>query len=321
MFLPLGDDVDTRTLPMVGIALVGINLLVFCAMVGMAVDYAPPRRPKAAKTSKVSKHHGGLVAAIEGFDRAPQTRGVIFRYGLVPQDLQKIRFTGVVTHMFVHGGLIHLLGNMIVLWAFVSTLEHTLGAWRFLVFYLLWGIVAGLAHAAMHWGSDVPLVGASGAIAGVIGAYWVVSGARTRIRTLVWIIPPRTCMIPAGVFVAIWIFSQLIGITESPSGAGGVAWYAHLGGFAVGVGTMFLMRGRTARRLVDSRHGTVEFEEPAVPLDQDIAADDSAMTAVCPYCQTEVSAETCLASGLARCPNASCGRLVLLERPPAVSRR
>ena len=119
----------------------------------------------------------------------------MFRYGLASKDLQNNRYLGVVTHMFVHGGLMHLLGNMIVLWAFVSTLEHTLGAWIFLIFYLLWGTVAGLAQAAMHWGSDVPLVGASGAIAGVIGAYWVAFGARTRIRTLVWIIRPRVVLI------------------------------------------------------------------------------------------------------------------------------
>ena len=144
MFLPLGDDADTRTLPMAGIALVGINVLVFCAMVGMAIDYAPPKRPKASKSAKAAKPHGGVVAAIQGFDRAPQTRDVIVRYGLVSKDLENDRFVGAVTYMFIHGGLMHLLGNMIVLWAFVSTLEHTFGAWKFLGFYLLWGILAGL---------------------------------------------------------------------------------------------------------------------------------------------------------------------------------
>lgn len=333
MFLPLGDDIDTRTLPVVGITLVGINVLVFCVMVGMAVDYVPPARPKAPKAAKAlrasksvkaqkaSKPHGGFVAAIDGFDRAPQTRPVIFGYGLTPKDLQNDRFLGAVTHMFIHGGLIHLLGNMIVLWAFVSTLEHTLGAWRFLIFYLLWGIVAGLAHATMHWGSQVPLVGASGAIAGVIGAYWVAFGAKTRIRTLIWPLPPRSCMIPAGVFVAIWLISQLKGLTDSAEGAAGIAWYAHLGGFAIGVCTMLLMRGRTARRLVQYRDGTAMFEESAVASDQEVEVDDSAPTAVCPYCYTEVSGETGLASNLARCPNASCGRLVLLEQSLAVSSR
>jgi len=336
MFLPLGDDVDTRTLPFVGLALVGINVLVFCAMVGMAVDYAPPKSktalrasktpkarkaPKASKVENASKPHGGFVAAIEGFDRAPQTREVIVRYGLAPKDLDDSRFLGTFTHMFIHGGLVHLLGNMMVLWAFVVTLEHTLGAWRFLVCYLLWGIVAGLTHAAMHWGSNVPLVGASGAIAGVIGAYWVAYGARTRIRTLVCLFPPRTWMIPSGVFVAIWLFSQLVGITDSSGDGGGVAWYAHLGGFAAGAGTMLLMRGRTARRLVQFRDGSAEFKEVVAPSDQDTTADDSPLTARCPYCHTEVSVETSLASNLSRCPNTSCGRLVLLEPPLAVSAR
>ncbi|MES1213446.1 MAG: rhomboid family intramembrane serine protease [Singulisphaera sp.] len=313
MFLPLGDDVDTRTLPVVGIALVGINVLVFCAMVGAAIDYSPPR-----KRAKGSKPHGGVVAAIEGFDRAPQSRAVLFRYGLAPQDLQKNHFQGLVTYMFVHGDFMHLLGNMIVLWAFVSTLEHAMGAGIFLVCYLLWGILAGLAHAAMHWGSGVPLVGASGAIAGVIGAYWVAAGARTRIRTLIWIIRPRIYMIPAGAFVAFWIFCQIDGVTQSSAGASGIAWYAHLGGFVAGVGTMLLMRGHTARRLVLSRHGTTEFVERPKNTGRRSAADEEPTTAVCPYCHTEVTAETCLAPNLARCPNASCGRLVLLDHPLAV---
>jgi len=312
MFLPLGDDVDTHTLPTAGIVLIGINVLVFFAMVGMAIDYTPARKARGAKP------HGGIVAAVEGFERAPQTRAVIFQYGLAPKDLQTNRFQGALTYMFVHGGLIHLLGNMIVLWAFVSTLEHALGAGMLVAFYLLWGILAGVAHAAMHRGSEVPLVGASGAIAGVIGAYWVVAGARTRIRTLVWIIRPRIYMIPAGAFVAFWIFCQIKGITESQGGAAGVAWYCHLGGFAAGACTMVLMRGRTARQLILSRDGTTVFKEPAKRRDRDIP-DGSATTAECPYCHTEVSAETCLAPNLARCPNASCGRLVLLERPLAAS--
>src|SRR5262249_12547115 len=156
-------------------------VLVFCVMVGMAIDWKPPvRRMRAsrARPAKVAKApkvepHGGVVAAIAGFEHAPQTREVIFRYGLVAKDLENARVIGAVTHMFIHGSLMHLLGNMIVLWAFVSTLEHTLGAWRFLGCYLLWGLVAGLSEAVMHWGTDIPLVGASGAIAGVIGAYWV----------------------------------------------------------------------------------------------------------------------------------------------------
>ncbi|HVU88308.1 MAG TPA: rhomboid family intramembrane serine protease [Pirellulales bacterium] len=317
MFVPLGDDVDTHTLPMAGMALVGANVLIFFAMVGMAIDYSPPiKRARGA-----AKPHGGLIAATIGFDQAPQTREVIFHYGLTPKDLQKDRFEGLGTYMFVHGGFMHLLGNMIVLWAFVSTLEHALGTWTFLTFYLLWGVLAGLAHAAVHWGSEVPLVGASGAIAGVIGAYWVLAGARTRIRTLVWIIRPHVFMIPAGLFVAFWIYTQIDGVTRSPHSAVGTAWYCHLGGFGAGVVTMLLLRGRTARRLINTRFGTTEFQEPAVRRDPSIAADAAAGTAACPYCGTEVTAETCLAPNLARCPNASCGRLVLLERPLAASSR
>jgi membrane associated rhomboid family serine protease len=315
MFLPLGDDVDTRTLPMAGMAIVGINVLIFFAMVGMAIDYRPPRMARGA-----SKPHGGLIAATIGFDQAPQTRDVIFRYGLAPKDLQKGRYEGAATHMFLHVGFMHLLGNMIVLWAFVSTLEHALGTWTFVTFYSLWGLVAGLTHAAMHWGSEVPLVGASGAIAGVIGAYWVAFGARTRIRTLIWIIRPRVYMIPATAFVAFWIYTQIDGVTSSGSRANGVAWYCHLGGFAAGAVTMVFMRGRTARRLINTRHGTSEFVDSVAPRDP-YTSPDSEMKGVCPYCHTEVSAETSLASNLARCPNEACGRLVLLEPQLAAGRR
>src|SRR5262245_12798563 len=140
MFLPLGDDVDTRTLPMVGIALIAINVLVFCLMVRMAADHAPTKAARAQNSA------AGWIAAIEGFESTPPTRDVIFHYGLTSKDLQNNRFVGAVSHMFIHAGLMHLLGNMIVLWAFVGTLEHAMGTWRFLSFYLLWGILAGLAE-------------------------------------------------------------------------------------------------------------------------------------------------------------------------------
>ena len=309
MFVPLGDDVDTRTLPMVGLVLIGINLLVFVLMIRALVDEMAPSTVVPASYS-----------AIESFRRAFHPRDVVLNYGLTAKDLQNKRFVGAVTYMFIHGGLMHLLGNMIVLWAFVGTLEHAMGAWKFLGFYLLWGILAGLAEAAMHWGSNIPLVGASGAIAGMIGAYWVAFGASTRIRTLVWIIRPRVYMIPAGVFVAIWIGFQLKGILESSPEGGGVAWFCHLGGFLAGAGTMLILRHRNAREMVQNRQGDVVFLDRPGKADQH-DADDYIMLATCPYSHTEVTDETSIAPNLARCPNTACGRMVLLERHVLVESR
>jgi membrane associated rhomboid family serine protease len=143
----------------------------------------------------------------------------------------------LLTYMFLHGNILHLLGNMAFLWVFGDNVEDAMGHVRFLLFYLLCGIFAGLAHAFMRPDSDVPMIGASGAVAGVIAAYLML---HPNVR--VWIlalfrIPLR---VSAGFALAVWIGLQIISVIYDQGG--GTAWWAHIGGLIAGAVLILFMR-------------------------------------------------------------------------------
>ncbi len=163
----------------------------------------------------------------------------IQHYAMVPDHL---RLTSLVTSMFLHGGWWHLIGNMWFLWVFGSHIEDVMGAPRFLLFYLTCGVVSAVVQLAMSLGSPVPTLGASGAIAGVMGAFLVLY-PRVRVTTLIFIIFfVTTVEIPAAFMLIYWFLIQLVsGLFSSGSfsDSGGVAWFAHVGGFLAG---LFLIR-------------------------------------------------------------------------------
>jgi membrane associated rhomboid family serine protease len=172
-------------------------------------------------------------------------------WALVPAHFSLIT---MVTSMFLHGGLMHVGGNMLFLWIFGDNVEDRMGHGRFLVFYLLCGAAAAIAQTVMEPGSFVPMVGASGAIAGVMGAYFV-SYPRSRIVTL---IPPfifTTFEVPAIVFLGIWFLTQFLSgvgslsIAAAEHSAGGVAFWAHVAGFATGVVGIFVFRQPERQRV------------------------------------------------------------------------
>ncbi len=139
--------------------------------------------------------------------------------------------------LFMHGGVLHIAVNMLFLWVFGDNVEDVLGRARYLIFYLLCGIISMAAHCLMSGFSDVPLVGASGAIAGVLGGYWVLfRGARVRALIPLFIIW-TVAEVPAAFFLGLWFFLQLlsgVGSLGAAQGAG-VAFWAHIGGFIAGV--------------------------------------------------------------------------------------
>ncbi len=169
----------------------------------------------------------------------------IITYGLVPARYTvpeiAVLFTpaqqiiALFSFMFLHGGLLHLVGNMWSLYIFGDNVEDRLGPIRYLLFYLCCGWVSGLAHLVTNWHSQVPTIGASGAIAGVMGAYLILY-PRSRILTLIPIfIIPYFIEIPAFFFLGAWFFLQFLS-AMSPSGEmGGIAWWAHIGGFVFGM--------------------------------------------------------------------------------------
>lgn len=161
-------------------------------------------------------------------------------------------FLPFLSSMFLHGGFWHILGNMWFLWVFGDNIEDRMGHGRFLVFYLLSGLVAGLAHTFMNLDSAVPAIGASGAVSGVMGAYLVLFPT-SRVVTLVtlgWFL--TTINLPAYAIILYWFVVQLVmggAAAVGPRAGGGVAWWAHIGGFLAGMALVFLFRRQQRRRV------------------------------------------------------------------------
>ena len=202
MFFPYKDDNPRILFPFVTYTIIGINSLVFI---------------------------------YQYFILPPDLLGpIISTYALTPADPSV--FT-VFTSMFMHGGLMHIIFNMWFLWIFGDNIESVLGHKRYVLFYLLCGVGAALAQIQINTGSQIPMVGASGAIAGVLGAY-LIRFPRATVHVLVILIIFITFIrVPAMVVIGIWFLSNLtaglgtLGIEET----GGTAWFAHLGGFVSGV--------------------------------------------------------------------------------------
>jgi len=160
----------------------------------------------------------------------------IMHYGLVPA---RFHFSAVLTSMFLHGGWMHIIGNMWFLWIFGDNVEDAFGHFKYLVFYFLCGIAAAMTQVAFNAGSRLPMVGASGAIAGVMGAY-LIKFPRSRIVTLVFIfIFFTTIEVPASLMLAYWFIIQFFSgvgtIGYSHVSQGGTAFFAHIGGFISGM--------------------------------------------------------------------------------------
>ncbi len=168
----------------------------------------------------------------------------IFTYGLVPARYSIPSITSYFTFgqqifpfisfMFLHGGFFHLIGNMWSLYIFGDNVEDRLGPLRYLIFYLLCGLASGISHLAINWHSQIPTIGASGAIAGVMGAYMILY-PKSRILTLIPIFFFfQFVEIPAVFFLGIWFIFQFLS-AASTAGQGGIAWWAHIGGFVFGI--------------------------------------------------------------------------------------
>ncbi len=171
----------------------------------------------------------------------------VLRYALIPD---RIHLSALVTSMFLHGGWMHIIGNMLFLWVFGRNLEDILGSVKFFVFYLFCGIAAGLTHILLNSHSPIPTIGASGAIAGVMGAY-LVKFPGARIVTLIFVVFFATTVeLPAAFVLLYWfviqIFSGVGSITVTSYAGGGTAWFAHIGGFLVGM--LLIRRFKTRRR-------------------------------------------------------------------------
>jgi membrane associated rhomboid family serine protease len=178
---------------------------------------------------------------------APQLQILATEYGLVPAEFGPV---SLVTSMFLHAGWMHVLGNMLYLWIFGDNVEDRLGHGRFLLFYLGCGAAAGIGQTIVNPTSLVPMIGASGAVAGVMGAYFLLF-PRSRVLTFVWLIVYFDVLeIPAVFFLGFWFFLQLLsGVGSSGAVGGGTAFWAHAAGFGAGAALVLLLRRPERQRI------------------------------------------------------------------------
>lgn len=209
--IPLRDTVQSRNYPVVNMSIIGANVLVY------------------------------LIELAQG----PHLQAFFVTYGLVPARYSVPQISAYFStwqqllpffsFMFVHAGFWHLLGNMWFLYIFGDNVEDHLGPLRYLSFYIVCGLVSGLFHVAVNWHSRIPTIGASGAIAGIMGAYFILY-PRAKILTLIPIfIIPLFFRIPAFFFLGFWFLIQALSAGGSAAQGGGIAWWAHIGGFLFGM--------------------------------------------------------------------------------------
>jgi membrane associated rhomboid family serine protease len=181
---------------------------------------------------------------VTGFFTNEQAVAEIFsNYGVIPRFLLAGDLVSVITSMFIHGGIAHIVGNMVFLFVFGDNIEDRFGRIKYLLVYILWGLLASLLHSiyAINSGSgEIPAVGASGAISGVLGAYLIMF-PRAKIFTVIVAFFITSIRIPALAFIPFWFVLQIVFAVMGSSG-GGVAYLAHIGGFAVGVGSGYIWK-------------------------------------------------------------------------------
>ena len=213
--LPYKDDNPARKVPFVTFLIIAINIFVF------------------------------ILQMLSG----KNGQNIVYSYGAIPHNIitfesaQPIHPAATIfTSMFMHGGLFHIGGNMLYLWIFGNNIEDRLGHVRFLIFYLFCGVVAAFSHALTDPSSNIPMIGASGAVSGVLGSY-ILLYPMAKVHTLIFLgFFVQVVKIPALIVIGFWAIIQVVNglVTQGLSNQGGVAWFAHIGGFLAGLLTIKL---------------------------------------------------------------------------------
>jgi membrane associated rhomboid family serine protease len=234
---PLKGELSSRAAPVMTVSIVTLNVLVFLYQMSLqlGISFEVDNPPHALETAQAFVLEFGLMPCR------------LTNLCAFPEDQPSPLFT-IFSSMFLHGGFFHLAGNMLYLWIFGNNVEDTLGHTRFTIFYLLSGVAAAAIQVQTAPASEVPMIGASGAISGVLGAYLVLF-PQSRVLTLVifgffW----RLVSIPAMVVLGFWIVLQILNGVGAFGEAGSVAWFAHIGGFFAGMVLLIVMRPRTLAR-------------------------------------------------------------------------
>jgi membrane associated rhomboid family serine protease len=238
MFLPIGDTPNPRGVPYVNTLLIGVNVAVFL-LVSLPLTFARPdlNDPLLFEYLRAIGARGSIptqtiLQQVSAYDL------FIFRYGYRPSDPS---LTTLFTAMFLHGGWLHLVGNMLFLWIYGDNVEHRLGRTGYLLVYLGSGVAATLFFAVFVPGSDVPMVGASGAISGILGFYYLWF-PRNQVKVFIFLFPfiMNTFLLPARLVLGIYLLvDNLFPFLINSGAATGVAHGAHIGGFVAGLALAF----------------------------------------------------------------------------------
>jgi membrane associated rhomboid family serine protease len=272
--LPLKDNLPTTRFPVVTVALIVINVAVFIWQLGYPADPQLQNEVDLSQVDQSSLEYGAIPYRIThpdekgdcavGAVNANNEAGIVCpgtpeyteatnrgQEGVAPAPIpldQAPWYVTVFTSMFMHGGILHIAGNMLFLWVFGNNIEDSMGRPKFVLFYLLAGLIALYSQALIDPSSTAPTIGASGAVAGVLGGYALLH-PDARVLTLIFIIFFVTLVeIPALILLGIWFLLQFIPalgeVAVSVSGGGGVAYFAHVGGFLFGLAAIKLFADR-----------------------------------------------------------------------------
>lgn len=230
--IPLKDDNPSRRVPFVTLGLIGANVLIFFWQLSLG------------DSMQLSAYAFGATPAL------------IFGYADLPAELQLVPYwLTTVTSMFLHGGWMHLLGNMLYLWIFSDNVEDSMGHGRFIVFYLVCGLAAVFSNALPDMQSQIPMIGASGAISGVLGAYLLLYPHARVLVAIPFGFYLHTVRLPALWVLGFWFLLQLVNSALSSGGeGGGVAWLAHIGGFVAGVALVPFFKDKGVRLFAPPRY-------------------------------------------------------------------
>jgi membrane associated rhomboid family serine protease len=236
--LPLRDDNPTTVMPIMTVLLIGATVVVWWSVQGGGLSHQPLAE-SICRYGVIPVEVTGLApVGVEG-----------------PCALGGLTWEGMLTSIFMHGGWMHLTGNMWFLWIFGNNIEDATGRLRFLAFYLMVGVLAAGAQVIATPASALPMVGASGAVSGVMGAYLVLY-PRARVDTLFFFfVFVRVVPLPAWLMLGYWMLLQVFASTLAPEGAGGVAYMAHIGGFAAGILLLPVFRDRSKTKTRRRRSG------------------------------------------------------------------
>jgi membrane associated rhomboid family serine protease len=217
--IPYRDDNPINIIPISTILIISLNLLVF------------------------------IMQLFSGED----SRSIIYSYGAIPQNVIGFKssqpipaYLTILTSMFMHGGVFHIVWNMLYFWIFGNNIEERLGHLRFILFYLFCGVVAALSHILLSPDSNVPMIGASGAVSGMLGAY-ILLFPMAQVRTIVLLGFYITVVrIPALIVIGFWAIIQVVSglLSQGNAAQGGIAFFAHVGGFVAGLFTIKLWQPR-----------------------------------------------------------------------------